>query len=76
MKSFVIALLILLPFSNLSAQSKKNCSKKLVSGEIFTNEVELKEWLTKYEKDTVFLLNCLKEHALDSALTERIPTAI
>lgn len=69
MKSIMLSLLMLLSFSNLFSQP--DCSSK-----IFTNEVELNEWLGFYKNDTVSLLNCIREHSSDSIITEKLPDAI
>jgi len=76
MKSFYVVLLLVLPISNLYPQSQIDCSKSLKKESVFTNEVELKEWLKAYKNDTVNILECLKERAFDSVFISSLPTSI
>lgn len=76
MKSFFVALMMLLMYSNLYSQSQNDCLKRIRSGKIFTNEIELKEWLNICKNDTISLLNCLVVHISDSVLVDKLPASI
>lgn len=76
MKSFYLALLLLFPISNLYSQNQFDCSNRLKNKQLFTNEIELKEWLNSFEKDTLKMLDCLKEQSSDSIFISNLSQSI
>lgn len=76
MRSVLIFLVIQFTFFELYPQTLIDCTGKIRSGQLFTNETELNEWLIICKNDTTALFDCLNKNLSDSLLSDKLANSI